>query len=309
MIYKSRHFSSFLGFFFSKSRHILAIVLIFSVLPFLLDELRLGAENPVLKSLSFGQFPLVKPFPVVLRRVVADGEARPLGVVVFDIAFYGLFKGAWCFPALFDLELDAELFLDPAVQSFVDGVVRGLSCPGHGADDVRVLDEFVVGDGGVDAALVGVQDGRFRASLEQVDNIRKAVDVLVSGASLFRHFPGEYLLGEDVEVEGDLVVVAVHLEGCHVGDDDLSGAVHRVPGGEDQVGIQVPHLSGLVVYAVLGLRLDAEIPVTLVGVVVADDYLHVDAEVGGCPAVAVGGMFAMDFLDQGDYLFPLVVAG
>ena len=158
-------------------------------MPFLLDELRLGAENPVLKSLSFGQFPLVKSFPVVLRRVVTDGEARPLGVVVLDISFYGLFKGVWCFPALFDLELDAELFLDPAVQSFVDGVVRGLTGPGHGADDVRVLDEFVVGDRGVDAALVGVQDGRFRTSLEQVDHIREAVDVLVSGASLFRHSP------------------------------------------------------------------------------------------------------------------------
>ena len=117
---------------------------IISVLPFLLDELRLGAENPVLKSLSFGQFSLVKSFPVVLRRVVADGEARPLGVVVLGISFYGLFKGTWCFPALFDLELDAEFFLDPAVQSFVDGVVRGFSSPGHGADNVRVLDEFVV---------------------------------------------------------------------------------------------------------------------------------------------------------------------
>ena len=123
-------------------------------MPFFLYELRFGAENPVLKSMSSWQFPLVKSFPIVLRGVIADGEARPLVVVVFYISFYGLFKSAWCLPALFDLELDAELFLDPAVQSFVDGVVRGLSGPGHGAYDVGVLDEFVVGHGGIHAALV-----------------------------------------------------------------------------------------------------------------------------------------------------------
>ena len=128
-------------------------------------------------------------------------------------------------PALFDLELDAELFLDPAVQSFVDGVVSGLSGPGHGAYDVGVLDEFVVGHGGIHAALVRVQDGGFRTSLEQVDHICETVDVLVSGPSLFRHSPREYLLGEGIEVEGDLVVVAVHLEGRHVRYDDLSGTV------------------------------------------------------------------------------------
>ena len=50
----------------------------------------LGGKCPTLKSILLGQFSLVVAFPVVLRSVVADGEVRPLGVVVLDIAFDGL---------------------------------------------------------------------------------------------------------------------------------------------------------------------------------------------------------------------------
>ena len=57
-----------------------------------MDELGFRAQYPVLKSLLFGQFSLVIALPVVLRGVVADGEARPLGVVVLDISFNGLFE-------------------------------------------------------------------------------------------------------------------------------------------------------------------------------------------------------------------------
>ena len=57
-----------------------------------MNELGFRAENPVLKSLLFGQFSLVIALPVVLRCVVADGEARPLGVVVLDILFDGVDK-------------------------------------------------------------------------------------------------------------------------------------------------------------------------------------------------------------------------
>ena len=277
-------------------------------MPPFLDEFGFCAEHAALKSLLSGQLAPVKAFPVVFRCVVADGEARPLCVVVVDISFDGLSEGVGAPPALFNLELDVEFLLYPAVQGFVDGVVRGFPCPGHGADDVRVPDEFVVGHGCVHAALVRMQDDGFRAPFEQAHDIRQAVGVLAPVAPSARHFRGEYLLGEHVEVEGDLVVVAVHLEGRHVGHDDLPWAVHRLPCGEDEVGIPVFHLPGLVVHLMPGLRLDAEIPVALVGVVVADGHLHVDTDVCRCPAVAVGGMLLVDFLDEGDDLLALGVA-
>ena len=98
-------------------------------MPSFLDKLRLGGKCPTLKSILLGQFSLVVAFPVVLRSVVADGEARPLGVVVLDIAFDGL-NEAFSALAQLQLEVNVEFFLEPAVQSFVDGVVRGLSGPG-----------------------------------------------------------------------------------------------------------------------------------------------------------------------------------
>jgi len=76
------------------------------------------------------------------------------------------------------------------------------------------------------------------------------------------------------------------------------------------VVVQIPHLAGFVMYTMLGLGLNPEIPVALVGVVVADAYLHVDAYIGRCPAVAVGGMLPVDPPDEGDDLLaPGVAAG
>ena len=223
-----------------------------------MDELWFRAQNPVLKSLFLGQFSLVIALPVVLRGVVADGEARPLGVVVLDISFNGLFEVGDS-PASVYLELRIEFFLDPAVQSFVDGVVRGLSGPGHGADDVRVFDKVVIGHGGIYAALVRMQDNRFQIAFEQSDDVFEAIDVRVSGATPVRHLPGEYLLGEHIEVEGHFKVpVMVDLDNGHIGYDDLSGTVHCLPGREDQVGIQVPNLPGLIVYPVLCLGFDSK---------------------------------------------------
>lgn len=92
LYYKSRQFSTFFGDFIFRSRHIRVIVLIFSPLSSLLDELGFRGQFPALKSVLLGQFSPIISLPVVLWRVVADGEARPLGVVVFDIAFNDLYK-------------------------------------------------------------------------------------------------------------------------------------------------------------------------------------------------------------------------
>jgi hypothetical protein len=59
-----------------------------------------------------GQFSLVITLPVVLRGVIADGEARPLGVVILDISFNRLFK-VCLFPAWFYLNDKNSILVDP----------------------------------------------------------------------------------------------------------------------------------------------------------------------------------------------------
>ena len=178
-------------------------------------NLGLGGKCPTLKSILLGQFSLVVAFPVVLRSVVADGEARPLGVVVLDIAFDGL-NEAFSALAQFQFEVNVEFFLDPAVQSFVDGVVRGLSGPGHGTYDVRVFNEFIVGHGGIYAALVSMQDNRLQNAFEEAYYILKAIYVLISRTALVGHSSRQDFLGEHVEVEGHLEVVIPEPESRHV---------------------------------------------------------------------------------------------
>ena len=48
--------------------------------------------------------------------------------------------------------------------------------------------------------------------------------------------------------------------------------------------------------------------VSLVGVVVADDHLHVDTDVCRCPAVAVCGVLFVDLFDQSNDFFALGIA-
>lgn len=185
------------------------------------------------------------------------------------------------------VEVDAELFLYPAVQRLVDGVVRGLACPGHGTDDVGVLYKFVVGDRRIDASLVGVQHRRFAAPLEQAHHVGESVQILVAGTSALGDPVGEDLLGEHVEVEGDLEVVYPELEGCHVRHDHLPGTVNRLPRRVYQVRVSVLDFAGPAMRLVRRLGPDSEVPEALVCVVVADFHLPVDSYKGGCPAVAV----------------------
>ena len=59
----------------------------------------------------------------------------------------------------------------------------------------------------------------------------------------------------------------------------------------------------------LGFGFDSKIPIALVGVVVADGYLHVDTDVCGCPAVSVGGMLHVNLSHNLDHLLPGRVPG
>lgn len=191
------------------------IPFVISIFSFHSHELRNRRRGPACESVFSGEFPLFVFFPVVPRCVVSDGEAGAALVVELDVSRDFILELVAA-SALLYVEVDAELFLYPAVQRLVDGVVRGLACPGHGADDVGVLYEFVVGDRRIDASLVGVQHRRFAVPLQQAHHVGEPIQILVAGASAFGDPVGEDLLGEHVEVEGDLEVVYPELEGGHV---------------------------------------------------------------------------------------------
>ena len=253
------------------------------------------------------QFPSFEPSPVIQRCVVADGEARPLLVVELAVPFDG---GLELLPAaaLLDVEVYDQLLFYPAVQRLVDGVVRGLPGPGHGAYDVRVLYQLVVGEGCVHAALVGVQNRGFLASSQHLPDVVQPVYVLVSGTSAVGHLVGEQLLGEHVEVERHLEVEYPELEDGHVGDDDLPGSVHGLPRGVDQVGVFVPHLARHAPHLVRGLRPYPEETEALVRVVVADADSHVDPDKGRRPAVSVSAVLLVHLLHGGNHLLAVDVA-
>lgn len=155
--------------------------------------------------------------------------------------------------------------------------------------------------------LVSVQYDRLRRAFQQVYDIRESVDVLVSGTAFVRHFGRQDLLCEHVEVECDLEVVEPDSEGRHIGDYDLSGTVNRFPSRKDEIGIQVSDFSRLKTHAMLGFRLDAQIAVALVRIVVADSHLHIDSDECRRPAVAVSGMFLVDLTHRLDNILTLVV--
>ena len=253
------------------------------------------------------QFPSFEPSPVIQRCVVADGEARPLLVVELAVPFEG---GLELLPAaaLLDVEVDDKLLFYPAVQRLVDGVVRGLSRPGHGANDVRVLYQLVVGEGCVHATLVRVQDRGFYGSSQHLPDIAQPVDILFPGASAVGHLVGEQLLGEHIEVERHLEVEYPELEDGHVGDDDLPGPVHGLPCGVDQVRVFVPHLARCAPHPVQSLRPYAEVTEALVGVVVADADSHVDPDKGRRPAIPVCAVHLVHLLHGGDHLLAVDVA-
>ena len=87
---------------------------------------------------------------------------------------------------------------------------------------------------------------RLGAVLKDTDYFLQAIDILVPGSPSLGHPPGEYLLGEDIEIEGDLYVEIKDMKGCHIGNHHLPWSVNGVPCGIDQVRILVLHLPGSV---------------------------------------------------------------
>lgn len=118
-----------------------------------------------------------------------------------------------------------------------------------GADDVAFANDLVVDPRGVDAPLVGVQHadvarprprpsyGLHLGSADLLLGLLEAVVVDARPAPPPRELATYDLLREHGEVEGQLPVPAPRPERHHVGDDHLARTVHRLPGGEHEVGI------------------------------------------------------------------------
>ena len=113
------------------------------------------------------------------RGVVADGIAGSDVVVVQDVLIDDV-GDIISVPALPNMEIGIELFLNPSVERLVDGVVGRLPRTRHGAYDKGFLYEFVIRHRGVYRSLVCMQHGGFRTAFEHVHDVLESSDVLLS---------------------------------------------------------------------------------------------------------------------------------
>lgn len=162
---------------------------------------------------------------------------------------------------------------------------------------------------------------RFRCPFQQAYDIIQAIRVLLSGATPFRHLTGQYLLCEDIEVEGDLYVHVPDLECRHVRYNHLTWTVNRLPCRVYQIGIPVPDLARLIAYLMPGLGLDAEEPEAFVGIALAYVNMLVDPDICSRPPVAMRAvlfvycpyklyhLFTVDVAPGWRSSFPLVITG
>ena len=139
-----------------------------------------------------------------------------------------------------------------------------------------------------------MQYDRFRCPLQQAYDIIQAISVLFSGATPFRHLTSQYLLCEDIEVEGDLYVHVPDLKCRHVRHNHLSWTVNRLPCRVYQIGIPVSDLARLTAYLMPGLGLDAEESEAFVGIALAYVNMLVDSDICSRPRVAMGAVLFVD---------------
>lgn len=91
---------------------------------------------------------LVITLAVIDGSIVSNDIAGALFVIELHIAVkntFDLIQAA----ALTNFEVHEELFLGPAVQRLVDGVVRRFTGAGHGPDDVGIVDQIIIGHRGI----------------------------------------------------------------------------------------------------------------------------------------------------------------
>ena len=272
----------------------------------LLDELWFLRKDAGGKGVFLLQLAPVITLAVTDRGIIANGIAGALFIVELHIAIKNAFDfipGA----AFVNFEVHEELFLDPAIQRLVDGIIRGLTGAGHGSDDVGILDQIVIGHGRVYAALVCMDDRGIFAAFQHFYNICKTPEVLLPAAPPLCQTPTEDFFGKNIKVKGYLKVVDPELQTCHVGYDDLPGPVYRLPGGEDQVWIFISFLPWTAVFFMLCFCRDPQIAETFVGVIVTDLNAMIDANESGCPPVPMGFMLFVYGANKGNHVLPVEI--
>ena len=105
----------------------------------LLDELWFFAKDAGCEGIFSLKLTLVITLAVIDGSIVSNGIAGALFIIELHVAIKNAFDLITA-AALTNFEIHEELFLDPAVQRLVDGVVRGFTGTGHGTDDVGILD-------------------------------------------------------------------------------------------------------------------------------------------------------------------------
>ena len=92
-----------------------------------LQEFGYIRELPGRESVPYFHFAIVVSSAIVGRRIVSDSETRPFLVIEMYIISDTLFHLFFCSVVVY-LEIHHQFFLNPSVQSLVDGVVSRLSC-------------------------------------------------------------------------------------------------------------------------------------------------------------------------------------
>lgn len=110
------------------------------------------------------------------------------------------------------------------------------------------------------------------------------------------------LFGEHVEVQCKLPVPGSCPECRHVTHDHLARAIHRLPSGKDQVRIGITHITLMILFLMLSLRMYPEVEKASSYVFCRHRYGIVLFEVGMHPTVSMGRMGVMAVLHQAQNL-------
>jgi len=118
--------------------------------------------------------------------------------------------------------------------------------------------------------------------------------------------PAEDLFGENIKVHRQLIVAVTGIERRHVRDDDLTGSVDFLPGGEDQVRVPVSDFARPGTLLVPGLGGDSQISESLVDQAVREVIFRICADESSNPAITMSGMGSVHVRDQRDGISKLV---
>lgn len=238
---------------------------------------------------------------VIIWRIISYGETGPFPVVVFNVICNNLSNKVTvvAIVVVIQFEIQKQLFFDPPIQRFIDRIVRRLSSPGHGSNDVLLGGKLVERQGSIYGTLVGMQIGWISSvCFKQIEDLLQAVEIRLSGTSAVREFPAEYLLGEYIKVQSEFIQFPLYLECSHIRNDDLARSVNRLPGRQNQIWETVNGLTLAIAPFVASLRFDSKLAEYLVNKAVAELIRGIDPNICCDPTISMGGMRVVDISNQ-----------